>query len=82
MQVIIFTSIGNKKLLQQILDWGVKSPLKFQMYFCKDKKNVLQFSKDGFVVTTDSNVAKILKQASKKFVFIEKDWIKGTKNVF
>lgn len=74
MQAIIFTTLKNKTLLQQILNWGSVSHVKFQMYFTgKNFSNILK-QKHDIIITTEKFIARRLKNEGYKVVLVEKEW--------
>ncbi len=80
MTIIIFSSIKNKALLQEILDWGKVSHIKFQMYFTLRNVESILKQKYSFIVATEISQARALKKAGYKVILIENEW-KGIKSV-
>ena len=81
MQVIIFSSIKNKRLLQQILNWGGNSHIKFQMYFSmRNFKNILK-QKHDFIICTEKSHAAVLKEGGYKAFLVEDNWYKGIRKI-
>lgn len=83
MQIIIFANKNHKTLLQECLNWSKNSHIRFQMYFTKDAKHINRLilnQDDKLIFVNDLKVAKILKKAKRKFVFIKNDWSKGLEN--
>lgn len=77
--IIIFSSTKNKKMLQQILNWGRNSHIKFQMYFTLNNMKQHLKQKHDFIVVTEKSHVAALKKAGVKCVLIEDNWYKGAK---